>query len=117
MPFYFEKLIVYQKAEIFALQISKIVTNIPNNNPLKDQILRASTSITLNIAEGAGRFSKPDKKHFYVISRGSIYECVSILRILNKQNHISNNTYIDLYSNLDSLSRLLSSLIQKMSKN
>ena len=35
-------------------------------------------SIALNIAEGSGRFSKPDRRNFFIISRGSVFECVAI---------------------------------------
>jgi len=38
---------------------------------LRDQLDRVSVSIVLNIAEGAGRFSPPDKGRFYSIARGS----------------------------------------------
>jgi four helix bundle protein len=33
-------------------------------------------SISSNIAEGNGRFTKADHKHFFGIARGSVQECV-----------------------------------------
>jgi four helix bundle protein len=36
---------------------------------LADQLTRASTSIVLNLAEGAGKHSRPDKRRYYVTTR------------------------------------------------
>jgi four helix bundle protein len=49
---------------------------------LRDQLDRASASIPLNIAEGAGRFSPPDKARFYGIARGSATECAAIIDVI-----------------------------------
>jgi len=49
---------------------------------LRDQLDRASVSIVLNIAEGAGRFSPPDKARFYGIARGSATECAAIVDVV-----------------------------------
>src|SRR5262245_48971370 len=46
---------------------------------LRDQLDRASMSIVLNIAEGAGRRSTPDRGRFFAIARGSATECAAIL--------------------------------------
>src|SRR6185369_14647521 len=50
---------------------------------LRDQILRASESIVLNIAEGAGRFGADDKRRFYRIANGSAMECAGALELLH----------------------------------
>lgn len=49
---------------------------------LRDQLLRASVSICLNLAEGAGRRSRREKRRFYSIARGSAMECGAILHLL-----------------------------------
>jgi four helix bundle protein len=49
---------------------------------LRDQLERASSSIVLNIAEGAGRIAAADRARFFAIARGSATECVAILDIL-----------------------------------
>ncbi|MCB9083614.1 MAG: four helix bundle protein [Bdellovibrionaceae bacterium] len=48
---------------------------------LRDQMLRASSSVALNLAEGSGKPSAKDKRRFYSISLGSLRECQAILRI------------------------------------
>jgi four helix bundle protein len=49
---------------------------------LRDQLDRASVSIVLNIAEGAGRTSALDKARFYAIARGSATERAAIVDVL-----------------------------------
>jgi four helix bundle protein len=49
---------------------------------LRDQFDRASVSIVLNIAEGAGRRTPADKSHFFAIARGSATECAAVLELL-----------------------------------
>jgi hypothetical protein len=72
--FEFEKLEVYQ---VVKSQNLKVLTFISKSTSidifLKDQWKRASLGIMLNLAEGTGRMSVEDKKHFYTIARGSIY--------------------------------------------
>jgi four helix bundle protein len=49
---------------------------------LKDQLDRASSSIALNLAEGRGRSTTKDQKHFFHIAFGSTRECQAILTLL-----------------------------------
>ena len=42
-------------------------------------LTRASTSIVLNLAEGAGKLSKADKRRFYLTARGSATESAALL--------------------------------------
>jgi len=48
---------------------------------LSDQLDRASLSIALNIAEGAGRAGRDQARH-YAIARGSAFECLAVLDLL-----------------------------------
>ena len=48
----------------------------------KDQLLRASQSIMLNIAEGNGKSSNKDRSRFFEIARGSTLECAAIQDVL-----------------------------------
>lgn len=49
---------------------------------LSDQLDRASLSVALNIAEGAGRSSPRDQARHYAIARGSAFECLAVLDLL-----------------------------------
>ena len=74
------KLDVYRCAiEFLALAVS-ILGSLPKGNAdLADQLRRASLSVSLNIAEGAGKTTTPDKRKHYAIARGSALECAAIL--------------------------------------
>ena len=52
------------------------------NNTLRNQLTRASSSIALNLAEGRGRKTLADKKHFFQIALGSAYESRAILDLV-----------------------------------
>lgn len=80
--FDFEKLEVYKRAKEFNAEISLILPRNEFDRITKDQLRRASLSIALNLTEGSSRFSKPDRKNFLVIARGSLFECIAILDIL-----------------------------------
>jgi len=49
-----------------------------------DQLRRAALSIPSNIAEGAGRKGLRDTANFYSIAKGSLYESVNIIILLEK---------------------------------
>jgi four helix bundle protein len=74
--FDFCKLEVYQKAKAFCILITKLISSKKFDRITNDQLRRASFSIMLNIAEGTSRFSNKDRKNFFVIARGSAFECV-----------------------------------------
>ena len=48
----------------------------------RDQWLRASQSIALNIAEGNGKTAKADRRRYFEIARGSALECAAIQDVL-----------------------------------
>ena len=53
------------------------------------QIIRSSDSIAANIAEGYGRYTRADRKKFYLYSRGSFEETKTWLRKLIRRNVLS----------------------------
>ena len=77
-----EKLDVYQVAIEFVMLTEAIIERLPRGRAcIADQLQRASLSVPLNIAEGAGEYSSAEKIRFYRIARRSATECASILDI------------------------------------
>ena len=63
MTFMFEKLDVYQKSMAVIGDIAVLIETFPRGYGfLADQLHRASLSIATNLAEGNGRFTKPDRR-------------------------------------------------------
>ncbi|PLX15011.1 MAG: four helix bundle protein [Marinilabiliales bacterium] len=81
--FDFEKLLVYKKAKEYNKEVLSFLSEAKIDKVTNDQLRRASFSIMLNIAEITGRFTKRDRRNFYVISRGSVFECVAIFDYLH----------------------------------
>ncbi len=94
--FPFEKLEVYNKA--FAMQ-RKVMVYLSDNKSLpvhiRNQYGRANLSIMLNLAEGSGRSTNKDRKNFFIIARGSVFECVAIIDLLLAQNEVSLELHTD----------------------
>jgi len=113
--FEFQNLEVYKKAKAFHLESKQLITSVKLDRTVRDQLSRASFSIALNIAEGSGRFSKPDRRNFFVISRGSVFECVAILDILADQQLIEETTFNSFLKKADELSRILYAMVKNLS--
>ncbi|MBW3565085.1 MAG: four helix bundle protein [Acidobacteria bacterium] len=80
MPFDHEKLDVYRVSLEFLPIAERIVDSLPRGRSyLSDQLRRAALSVTLNIAEGAGKFSAADKAAFYARARASATECAGVI--------------------------------------
>ncbi len=89
---------VFIKATTFYKKCSEL--KLPHH--LRDQILRASSSVALNIAEGSGKRGKV-KQRFYKIAYASVKECQAILIL-------SQNETTDLYKLSDVFGGMLYSL-------
>ncbi len=114
--FDFQKLAVYKKAKEFNLEVNRLNPRKIFDSISSDQLCRASWSIPLNIAEGSGRFSNADRKNFFVISRSSVFESVSILENLYDLNKIEKDKYEYFVSLGEEISKILYTMIKNLSK-
>lgn len=77
-----ERLEVYQSALQFIAWLELFLEKLPKSLAIREQLDRASSSIPLNLAEGNGKFTKPDRCRFFDIARGSALECAAGLDVL-----------------------------------
>ena len=77
----FKDLNCYKKGRDLRQSISKLCLKFPKEEKyeLISQIKRASRSVTANIAEGYGRFTFTDTRHFFIMARGSVTETMDHL--------------------------------------
>ena len=84
------------------------------------QFVRSVDSISANIAEGFGRYSKKDKVKFFRISFGSMYESLDWNEKALKRKLINKKEYDYIFSELQKLPKLIHQLInftnEKLSK-
>lgn len=114
--FDFEKLDVYQKAKSFNKEVYSFLRNSKTIDSVsKNQLRRASLSIMLNIAEGSSRFSKPDRRNFFVISRGSAFECAAVFDFLKEETVVNEEEFKSFYNRADELSKMLFTMIRNLS--
>lgn len=117
MTFSFEKLIVYQKSVDFADRVCQLTEQFPRGYGfLVDQLNRAALSIAANLAEGNGRFTKADRRHFFGIARGSVQECVPLLELARRRQLVNEPLHTELKDRLEEIARPLSGLINGLEK-
>ena len=110
---YFEKLIVWQKSIEFAAKCVQISNRLPRKYQYSfvDQLVRSALSISSNIAEGSGRGTKRDQANFYAIAKGSLYESVNILKLLEKIKVVESNKLKNIYIDAEEIAKMLHGLI------
>lgn len=120
--FSFENLEVYRSSRDLVKEIYILQKKFPSEEKyaLCDQIRRSASSITSNIAEGAGRMSIKEKIHFIEIAYGSMMESFSQLQIAQDLGYVREDdveALRPLYNKVALLmSRLRNSFEQKLPK-
>jgi len=81
--FQFQRLRVFDAAAEAAAEVNVLAQRIPvAHRALRDQVTRSSTSVALNIAEGADEFRAAEKIRFYRMARRSAAETAGALTLL-----------------------------------
>lgn len=110
--FNFEKLEVWQKAIDFGHLIYFETRRFPSDERfgLTNQLRRAATSVSSNIAEGSSRSSKNEFARFIAIAAGSLFEVVSQSCIARRQQFLNEASFRIIYAAAEEQSRMLSGL-------
>jgi four helix bundle protein len=115
--FDFEKLDVYQLVKAQSARVIFFLRKNTGIDPyIAEQWKRASLSILLNLAEGTGRMTDADKKHYLTISRGSVYESTAIIDLLKTTKDIDEESFTELYGYYEQISKMLLGMYRSYSK-
>jgi len=111
---YFEKLLVWHKSIDLASECVRIANSLPRKYQysFSDQLIRAALSISSNIAEGSGRRTKRDQANFYAMAKGSLYETVNILKLLERIGDLDAETTKKLSTEAEEVAKMLHGLIR-----
>ena len=81
------------------------------------QFVRAVDSISANLAEGFGQYSKKDKINFYRYARGSVYECLDWNEKCRIRGLVKADNYNYMFSILQQLPKLINTVIKLTNTN
>lgn len=97
MPFKFEKLEVWQLALEYIDTIYEIANQLPRSEEynLKSQIIRAATSVALNIAEGSTGQTDVEQSRFLGLASRSLLETVACQHIIRRRKLLTDPTRLD----------------------
>jgi four helix bundle protein len=110
----FEDLMVWRKSVDLTINIYSSMELI-NDFGLKNQIQRATLSISNNIAEGFERGSDRDFKRFLYIAQGSCSEVKSMLYVAIRLNYLKNESFILLNHQVTEIGKMLYGLSNSLS--
>ncbi len=106
---HFTELVIWQKSKALYVVLYKLLIN-SRDYAFKDQLLRATLSISNNIAEGFGRGGKREFLYFLKVAKGSCYEVESMLYILKDISKIDETTLqgikielVDVYNKISTM--------------
>ena len=107
---------VYKRSELFVSEIYKLTSDFPEaeKDGLISQLRRAAVSVPTNISEGSSRKSTKELIQFLYISLGSISEIETLLEISRNLEILNASNFELLNSDLESIKRMLISLIKSL---
>ena len=79
--------------------IYRVADALPRNEEynLKSQIIRAATSVALNIAEGSTGQSDAEQNRFLGMALRSLFETVACLHLIKRRNYASAEMVQEIY--------------------
>ena len=108
----FKNLTVWQKSIDLTTEIYSLTRNFPSEErfSLTSQIRRAAVSVASNIAEGAGRKSNKEFKHFLSISLGSVFELETQVIVAYRLNLVGEIEMSDIQFRISEIQKMIFAL-------
>jgi four helix bundle protein len=110
MSFGHERLDVYQAAIEYVGWAYHLCERLKGQRSAKEQLLRASQAIPLNIAEGNGKATDGDRRRYFEIARASALECGAIQDVLEVCGALSAEENTEAKAVLDRIVAMLTKL-------
>ena len=113
----YRELRVWQQSVDMVLEVYRLTQLLPKEElyALTTQIRRAAVSVASNIAEGQGRLSKKDFRHFLSQARGSLFELETQLVIACRLGYVPEPDRRVILKRTGAINAMLSGLMQSMS--
>ena len=110
----FEDLEAWQKGRQLRKDLSQLARKLPSSEKfrLADQLLRASRSVTANIAEGYGRFHYQENIQFCRQARGSLFELLDHLSVAYDEEYISEKKLVEVKEQIFEVIRMLNGYVK-----
>ena len=114
----YKDLIAWQKSMELVTAVYRETTSFPKNElfGLTSQLRRAAVSIPSNIAEGQGRLSEKEFRHFLGQARGSLMEVETQLQIAENLGYLGKEPKRILTEACAEVGRILNGLLASVSK-
>ncbi|MES2619213.1 MAG: four helix bundle protein [Bacteroidota bacterium] len=112
----YKDLKVWEKAHSFTLGVYKATQSFPSEEKfgLISQLRRASSSIPANIAEGCGKSTNAELRHFLNIALGSANEVEYFLLLSKDLRYLPEAKFLELTTEINSIKAMLIALIGKV---
>jgi four helix bundle protein len=114
----YQKLLVWQKAMDLADSVYDVVADFANPGvfALADQMRRSALSVPSNIAEGNGRWSRPEYRQFLRQARGSTMELETQIIFARRRKLVSESVEAQLLQRTAEVARLINGLLRYLAK-
>ena len=111
----FTDLNVWKEGHKLVVSVYRISKSFPKAETylMVDQMRRAASSITANIAEGFGRQTMKEKLQFYYLAQGSLTELKNFILISRDVGYLNQQDYHNLIEQANLTHKLLQGLLQK----
>jgi len=114
----FETLEVWIKSRELRNKISKFAKSLPTEEKyrLADQMIRASRSVTANIAEGYGRFHYQENIQYNRQARGSLYELIDHFYVALDEKYMDEEDFKNKKIEIFGIIKLINGYIKYLSE-
>jgi len=118
-PKSYRDLILWRKAMALARQAYELTKGLPKSEAygLLTQIRRAAVSVPSNIAEGHGRLTDSQFRHFLGNARGSLYEMQTQVELAGGLGYIEERLVREMMESGSEVARLINGLVSSLAKS